>query len=156
MRFALLAWTLLAALPACAARPDAPIYARPYEPPDERIVLFAAGSADVTSAEGYFALGYVVALMDADPSYHALIVGYADGRGAAEYNRELGFRRARSVRKGLMDHGVSPTRLLIAAPRAQEGGAGSSIRRRVDVYVYDPLQDEASKRLGYEVELRAE
>lgn len=127
-----------------------------YEPPDERIVLFASGSADAGSTEGYFALGYVVALLDEHPSYHALIIGHADSKGSADANREICFRRARAVRKVLMEHGADAKRLLIGAPRVQEGVSMPALSRRADVYVYDPVQDEVSKRLGYQVDLRSE
>ncbi|MCK6590701.1 MAG: OmpA family protein [Polyangiaceae bacterium] len=126
-----------------------------YEPPDERLILFNFGSADV-NAEGHFALGYAAAYLDVSPSMHVLIVGHSDGRGTREANRDMSFRRARSARKILLEHGVAANRILIAAPRAKEGTSMPALSRRADVYVYDPVKDEISKRLGYEVELRAE
>lgn len=148
----LAACVLLAAPIACGSPPPPP--AAPYEPPDERIVLFLSGSSRVDPHEGYYAIGYVVALLDAVPAYHALVVGYADTRGNPTLNRALGLRRARAIRKVLIGHGVDARKILVAVPRDQEGSA-SLIRQRADIYVYDPLKDEASRRLGYPVEVLA-
>jgi len=125
-----------------------------YEPPDERFILFAPSRVDFAS-DGYFTAGYVAALLDAEPSYHVLIVGHADQTGKTEAAREIGFKRARAVRKALIDHGIKESRILIAAPREEEGTM-SSLGRRADIFVYDPVQDEASRRIGYPVEIRSE
>jgi OmpA family len=125
-----------------------------YEAPDERFILFAPARVDFAS-DGYFTVGYVAALLDAEPSYHVLIVGHADQAGKSEATRDLGFKRARAVRKALIDHGIKEGRILIAAPH-EEGGTISSLGRRADIFVYDPVQDEASRRLGYPVEIRSE
>lgn len=127
-----------------------------YEAPDERIVLFAIGNTDVSSPEASFELGYVVALLDERANMHALIVGHADPQGSPKVNQELSLRRARAVRQHLIKHGVKPERVMIATPHDASGPAGSGLNRRADVYVYDPLEEEASKRLGYAVEVRQE
>jgi hypothetical protein len=136
------------------APPDKPV--KPYEPPDERLVFFAPGRAELAAPDGFFALGYVVAVLDADPSLHVLIVGHAANEASPSYARELSLRRARSVRKTLTDHGVPARRILLGAPRMQQRADRPLLNQRADVYVYDPLQDEISKRLGYDIELRGE
>lgn len=146
------AFTLLSA-PSCVfGGAEAP---SSYEPPDERLILFNFGSAEV-NAEGHFALGFAAAYLDVNPAMHVLIIGHSDGRGTLDANREVSFRRARAARKILLEHGVLAKRILIAAPREKEGTSMPALSRRADVYVYDPVQDEISKRLGYEVELRSE
>lgn len=124
-----------------------------YDPPDERFVLFNTSSVDVTNADGYFALGYVVAMLEEHPTYRVLVVGHADTTGSTDRNRDLCFRRARSVRKILLSHGVTEDRVTIAAPQ-QGGDAAMSamLSRRADVYLYDPKQEDVLKRLGYPVD----
>lgn len=129
---------------------------KPYEPPDERIVFFAPGRAEISSSDGFFALGYVSALLDGDPGLHVLIVGHAANEASPTFARDLSFRRARSVRQILASHGVGPGRMLLAAPREQQRALRPALNQRADVYLYDPLQDEISQRLGYQVELRGE
>jgi hypothetical protein len=126
-----------------------------YEAPDERFVFFA--NAQVTVApEGFYAIGYTAALLDAEPGYHVLAVGHADQRGKSDQNRELSFKRARAVRKVLLDHGVKAERILIAVPRDGNEATMAELGRRVDLFVYDPLQDEVSNRLGYPLEIKSE
>lgn len=48
------------------------------------------------------------------------IVGYADRRGSLEYNRELSYRRAQSVRTWLMAHGIASQRMQVAPKGATE------------------------------------
>lgn len=133
-----------------------PAAAKKYEAPDERYVFFNLGKVEVQSADGYFSIGYVVALLDAEPTYTVLVVGHADPHGKPEVNRELSLKRARAVRKVLVEHGVKENRILLAAPKDQGDSTDEKLSRRVDLYVYDPVQDEASNRLGYKVDIKAE
>jgi hypothetical protein len=127
-----------------------------YEPPDERFVFFANGRTDVLP-DGFFAIGYVAALLDADAALHILVVGHADQRGKSDFNRDLSFRRARVVRKVLVDHGVKENRIQVAAPHeGSETSPMADLSRRADMYVFDPQKDDASKRLGYAVEVKDE
>lgn len=48
------------------------------------------------------------------------IQGYADRRGSAEYNRDLSRRRAERVLAWLVEHGIDPARLQVAAEGAAE------------------------------------
>lgn len=141
--------------PAC--KPSAPPACPPkkYDPPVERFVFFTTGKTDV-QPDGYFAVGYVVAQLDADPALEVLIVGHADQRGRTEANRELSFKRARAVRRLLMEKGVKDKRIRVAAPKEQNESTLSQLSRRADLFVYDPKQDEAQKRLGYAVEIKGE
>jgi hypothetical protein len=150
---ALIASLALASGCALFEKPTCPT--RKYEAPDERFVFFTAGKIEV-QAEGLYTIGYVTAQLDTDPSMHVLIVGHADPQGRADANRELSFKRARAVRKVLMEHGIKDKRILIAAPKEQPESTLSQLGRRADLFVYDPVQDEASKRLGYTVDVRSE
>lgn len=127
-----------------------------YDPPDERYAFFMTGKADVV-ADGYFSIGYVVALLDADPTRRLMIVGHADPHGRSEVNRELALKRARAVRKILVDHGIKDDRIEVAAPRNQkEDGEQESLTRRADLYVFDPAQEDVGKRIGYPMDVVSE
>ena len=128
-----------------------------YQAPDERVVFFGAGSAELRYAEAFFALGYVSALLDQNRALHVLVIGHADRRSGDGTDIEgMAWRRARAVREKLMAHGIGPDRILLGVPRAQKQELAPNMARRADVFVYDPVEDEASQRLGYEVELRKE
>jgi len=154
-RLALAAAVALAGPAAACAPPRVECPKKKYEAPDERFVFFTLGKSEL-NADGYYTLGYVAAQLDADPTLHVLVVGHADAHGKSEANREISFRRARVVRKMLMEHGVKEARILIAAPREMSEATSAQLSRRADLFVYDPVQDEASKRLGYAVEVRQE
>jgi hypothetical protein len=139
----------------CAGAGSRDQAAKKYEAPDERFVFFAANRTDLQS-DAYFSIGYVTALLDQNASYHVLIVGHADQHVKSDANRETSFKRARAVRKALMDQGIAPARILIACPREPSESTMSSLSRRADMFVHDPLQDEASNRVGYPVEIKNE
>ena len=126
-----------------------------YEAPDQQFVFFAPGQVTV-APDGFYGIGYTVAMLDSEPTYHVLVVGHADQRGKAEVNKELSVKRARAVRKVLLDHGVKAGRVLIGVPRDGNESTVAELGRRVDLFVYDPLQDEASNRLGYPLEIKTD
>ena len=140
-----------------AAPPPAAASKGKYDPPDERYAFFPTGKSDVV-ADGYFSIGYVVALLDADQARRVMVVGHADPHGRPDVNRDLAFRRARAVRKILIDHGVKDERIEIAAPRDQtEGAQQESLSRRADLYVFDPAQEgDIGKRIGYPLDVKSE
>jgi OmpA family len=157
-----LPWLLLGLAAATGCKPAQPaVSAAPaaaaakYDPPDERFVFFPSSRAEVPP-DGFFAIGYAAAMLDLNPTYHVLVVGHADQHGKIDANHDLAFRRARAVRKVLMDNGVKEARILIAVPRDESESTMASLSRRADLFVYDPVQDEASKRLGYAVEIKSE
>lgn len=157
MRFRRLAFVMALALAgASGCRPSKPeCPTKKYEPPDERFIFFSPGKADVSS-DGHFAIGYVAGQLDADAALRVLVVGHADQQGKADVNREISLKRARVVRKVLVDHGVKPERIQIAAPREHSSSSDAQLSRRVDLFVYDPAQDDATKRIGYPVDVKPE
>ena len=53
-------------------------------------------------------------LLNRNPGLSTIIIaGHTDNVGTAEYNRDLGFRRAESVKNFLVEYGVSPDRLRV-------------------------------------------
>lgn len=77
-------------------------------------VQFAHDSAALTPAANKVLEGVVKALND-HTKYSALIIGHASSEGKPEYNRKLSERRAESVRKYLVAHGVPASRLSVKA-----------------------------------------
>ncbi len=135
--------------------PPATAPAKKYEAPDERYAFFLTAKADLV-ADGFFSIGYVVALLDADPARRVMIVGHADPHGKPDANRELSFKRARAVRKVLVEHGIKDDRIEIAAPRDQSDSVQESLSRRADLFVFDPGQEDIGKRIGYPLDVKSE
>jgi outer membrane protein OmpA-like peptidoglycan-associated protein len=137
--------------------PQAPAAApvKKYEAPDDRFAFFTQGKADVL-ADGFFSIGYVTALLDADAARRVMIVGHADPHGKPDANRELSFKRARVVRKALMDHGIKEDRIEVAAPKEQSDSSLEQLSRRVDLMVFDPAQEDVGKRVGYPLDVKSE
>lgn len=52
-----------------------------------------------------------VPILQANPGVTLRIAGYTDERGSDEYNLALGQRRAATVKRYLVDHGISDTRI---------------------------------------------
>ncbi len=106
-------------------------------------VLFDTDSADLT-AEAQLSVarvaGFLIALVDRE----ALIEGYADSTGAADYNLELSKRRAQSILAALVESGVAPERLAsegygsrfpVASNETREGRERN---RRVEIVILKP------------------
>lgn len=69
-----------------------------------------------------------------------LLVGRADDRGSAAYNRDLGKRRAERIKQLLVDDGLNAARIEVKSRgESQAEGAGPDISygydRRVDVVI---------------------
>lgn len=152
-----LGWVVAGALflAGCGA-PDPSAVTAPPTPTEAFFAHFAAGSSRLGSPSAYFSLGYVVALLHQDPRLCVLVIGHADPQGGPDFNRALSFRRARSVRAELLGHGIAAKRILVAAPAEKSVERDPLLIRRADIYLFDPVHEEASHRLGYRVEIRAE
>lgn len=107
---------------------------RTIEPSVSRVellapVLFALDS-DQIEPIGIAMLHEVLHSLQTRPDIRLLeIQGYADSRGSEEHNQELSKRRAERVRSWLIEHGVEPERLVVAARGATapvEAGAGEA------------------------------
>src|SRR5690606_61719 len=85
-------------------------------------------------------LDEIAKLLKAQPELKVLIVGHTDSKGALDYNRDLSYRRARSIVESLSrEHGVAAARLTplgvgMAAPMAtNRTEEGRALNRRVEV-----------------------
>lgn len=103
-------------------------------------VLFDTNSAKLRQATR-LSVARVAGFLIALPDREALIEGYADNTGAADYNRELSQRRAASIREALIEFGVGPRRLLAAGygdrfpVASNETAAGRERNRRVEIVI---------------------
>ncbi|ABA05075.1 OmpA/MotB [Nitrobacter winogradskyi Nb-255] len=85
-------------------------------------------------------LDEIAKLLKAQPELKVLIVGHTDSKGALDYNRDLSYRRARSIVESLSrEHGVAAARLTplgvgMAAPMAtNRTEEGRALNRRVEL-----------------------
>jgi outer membrane protein OmpA-like peptidoglycan-associated protein len=121
---------------------------RTIEPSVSRVellapVLFALDS-DQIEPIGIAMLHEVVHSLRARPDIRLLEVqGYADSRGSEEHNQELSKRRAERVRDWLIEHGVEPERLVVAARGASapvEAGSEESAHEQNRRVVFRVLE----------------
>lgn len=102
----------------------------------------------VVSARGRETLAEIHTLCDARRCHLARIEGYADSRGTAAYNRELGARRANAVRDVLIEQGV-PAGSLVAVTYGESAPifvsahteAQHALNRRVEFVVTPTVGD---------------
>ncbi|HSN17126.1 MAG TPA: OmpA family protein [Gammaproteobacteria bacterium] len=67
--------------------------------------------SDVLTADSHGVLDEAVQTLKDHPGVHVMVAGYTDNVGDAAYNVDLSHRRAESVEKYLIDHGVDSARL---------------------------------------------
>lgn len=84
-------------------------------------------------------IGQLAAFLQQYPQIRLLIEAHADARGDAEYNRELGHKRALSVQSALVKAGISSNRILAHSYGASKASSpatdqdGTAFDRRVDI-----------------------
>ena len=80
------------------------------------------------------------------PELYITLVGHTDSVGTAEYNKKLGFRRAKAVEKLLIEYGVNAGRIEVESmgkenPTYDNSTAeGRAKNRRVDLNIWEPTQ----------------
>lgn len=106
-------------------------------------VRFKTGSADILP-ESDVILGAVQKVLDAHPEITKVsIEGHTDNRGGAAYNKGLSERRAASVVKWLVGHGIDKARLTSAGfgqSRPIDSNAtdeGRQNNRRVEFHILE-------------------
>jgi OmpA-OmpF porin, OOP family len=70
-----------------------------------------ATNKDIIKPESYPILNAVVDALDKNPAFKIEVQGHTDDKGANAYNLDLSQRRAQSVRKYLVSHGIDAARL---------------------------------------------
>ncbi len=90
-------------------------------------------------ADGYFSIGYVAALLDADPARHVLVVGHADPHGRPKPTASSASSARAPCARCSSSTAIKEARILVAAPRnEEEEWALTQLSRRADLFVFDP------------------
>lgn len=107
-------------------------------------IIFDVGQTALSELHARI-LNSVASTMNAYPDYQVTIVGFADGSGSVEGNRDLSLRRAESVKAYLIELGVPAGSLHVAA-RGDATSSGSealaNLERRVEFEVVVPTGAE--------------
>ena len=93
-------------VPAAAVAP-APPAVTPVAPPQREFMVFFGFNKSNLSDEALATIKQVVYAVHESGSAAVRVVGHTDRAGSIAYNKALSLRRARSVRKALVDEGVS-------------------------------------------------
>jgi outer membrane protein OmpA-like peptidoglycan-associated protein len=95
---------------------------------------------DVLSAGVKDRLAALAEVLAGLPAVNISIEGYADERGASDYNLALSERRAANVQDLLVYHGVDPARIFLKArgevPAAMADPDGYALERRVSMKLF--------------------
>ena len=107
-----------------------------YQKVGEESVLFDTGKYTLKPEEAAKLDAAIERLKSEDRNTYVEIEGFADHRGGARENRELGLRRAREVYNYIRDRGVALNRMMLFSQgEEQQIGAGHDENRRVVVTV---------------------
>lgn len=114
-------------------------------------VLFDLNKADLKpAAQGN--LRKLAAFLKDSPERQVLVEGFTDSTGADAYNQSLSERRAESVKRALVHHGINGSRITTqglgkdypVADNASE--SGRAMNRRVEVTISHDAQQVAPRR----------
>ena len=127
----------------------------------QRVEFETGGDAILERSEPV--LEDVRAILAANPQLErVLIEGHTDDRGEAEANLDLSVRRARSVVRWLVAHGIAEARLRGAgcgethARETNATAAGRQANRRVEVHILVPVPEGGARQLEGCVEVSAD
>ena len=119
-------------------------------------ILFDFDSEKINQ-EALTELKKVAEVMNKNPGYRALLIGFSDSKGSIEYNRELSMRRAVATQQEIASLGVDPTRIStneldvhnpVASNREE---AGRRFNRRVVIYVLNADHKLVCKQVELEI-----
>jgi len=120
--------------------------------------IFLMGSADIDPAV-FATLDSVSVILNEFERSVIEIASHTDGRGSADYNRELSSRRARSLASFLQARGVDAVRMIEVPAGAahpvgdNDSAAGRNLNRRVEVTLV-PLRDREAEDREAQANLR--
>ncbi len=107
-----------------------------YQKVGETALLFDTGKYTLKPDEAAKLDAVVDGLKSADRNAYIEVEGFADPRGGAKENRELGLRRAREVYNYIRDKGVALNRMMLFSQGEEsQVGASHDENRRVVVTV---------------------
>lgn len=105
-------------------------------------ILFDTGEAQLKPG-AIRSIQKLATYLQANPSRTIAVEGFTDSRGSEQYNRQLAQARADAVKFALVNAGVAPNRIVVAAygeayPVADNStAAGRQQNRRVEIVVSD-------------------
>ena len=103
-----------------------------------RPIIYFDTDKDVIKREFFSPLDSVVDKLKADARLTVTINGFTDSVGIVEENLELSLRRAEAVKKYLVDHGISASRITTAGyAESRPAGEENAENRRVE-FVFKP------------------
>jgi outer membrane protein OmpA-like peptidoglycan-associated protein len=82
-------------------------------------------------------LNTFIVLMAKNPEKKLLVMGFADKSGNVEYNAWLSEQRAKSVKRYLLEMGVSSDRIIVSFFGDSESTTASAADRRVELSLID-------------------
>lgn len=88
-------------------------------PPDSLVRVHFATGDDGLDAEALDTLARNVAWLNRHPDAVLVLEGHCDERGDAAFNLQLGDRRARRVKEGLIALRIDPDRLIMVVSRGE-------------------------------------
>jgi outer membrane protein OmpA-like peptidoglycan-associated protein len=107
-----------------------------YQKVSETALLFDTGKYTLKAEESAKLDALIDALKSQDQNAYIEVEGFADRRGGAKENRELGLRRAREVYNYIRDKGVALNRMMLFSQGEESQiGTGHDENRRVVVSV---------------------
>lgn len=116
--------------------------------------VFFATNKDIILQKSYPVLQSVAdALTAAVEIRRVAIEGHTDNRGKPEYNRDLSYRRARSVMRWLVAHGIDESRLEVLGfgpdrpITSNDTPQGRERNRRVEFVIIDPPQSSSVRTI---------
>lgn len=113
-------------------------------------VLFDTDQAQIKSG-GTGSLQKLADFLKQHPQRTALVEGYTDSTGSADYNQGLSDRRANAVRTSLVDMGIGNDRITthgygMESPVASnDTPAGRQMNRRVEIILSDDIDNVSSR-----------
>ena len=82
---------------------------------EDSVVFFALNESKLNSESKKILDGKVVKWLKKETGVKVLVQGHCDERGSDSYNQKLGIKRAQSVRKYLIKHGIKSSRISIVS-----------------------------------------
>jgi outer membrane protein OmpA-like peptidoglycan-associated protein len=121
-------------------------------------VHFALNRSDL-SATSRTLLDQVASILTQYPDANVTLYGHTDPRASVAYNNALSARRARSVEKYLITHGISASRIAIEAKGKQDTLSdadairGYALSRRVEIVYINAGREVVPQRQAEDLQL---
>ncbi|MDO6761343.1 OmpA family protein [Tamlana sp. 2_MG-2023] len=105
------------------------------------MVFYKYDSTEEVSSESVLAYFKELATFLKDSGDHILLVGHTDSDGAAEYNEDLGFKRANEYKSHLIGLGVAEDKITVESKgetmplKPNDSNENKKLNRRVEIHI---------------------